>query len=136
MNGADQFYIFLVCAVYGVFSGVIYDVIYCAVIPFKKSWVKIAGDLLFSAIFIALYIFLSLLFSFPAFRLYMFLGCAVGFYLYLKSFHKIVAFFALKVYNKIQAKISTDKKDKRAWHERTAPPNLTRRRKQKRKESQ
>ena len=132
MNGADQFYIFLVCAVYGVFSGVIYDVIYCAVLPFKKGWVKIAGDLLFSAIFILLYLFLSLLFSFPAFRLYMFLGCAVGFYLYLKSFHKIVAFFALKVYNRIQTKISNTKKDKKVWHERTATPNRMRRLKQKR----
>ena len=136
MNGADQFYIFLVCAVYGVFSGVIYDVIYCAVLPFKKRWVKIAGDLLFSAVFIVLYIFLSLLFSFPAFRLYMFLGCAVGFYLYLKSFHKIVAFFALKVYNRIQTKISNTKKDKKVWHERTATPNRMRRLKQKRSVSQ
>ena len=136
MNGADQFYIFLVCAVYGVFSGIIYDVFYCAVLPFKRSWVKIAGDLLFSAVFILLYIFLSLLFSFPAFRLYMFLGCLLGFYLYLKSFHKIVAFCAIKVYNKIRAKIGTTKRDKKAWHERCATPNRTRRLKQKRKELQ
>ena len=130
MNGADQFYIFLVCAVFGVLSGVIYDVIYCAVLPFKRQWVKIAGDLLFSAIFIALYIFLSLLFSFPAFRLYMFLGCAVGFYLYLKSFHKIVAFLAAKVYNKVQQKF-TSKKKEQVCHERAKMPTRTRRLKQK-----
>ena len=136
MNGADQFYIFLVCALYGVISGVIYDVIYCAVLPFKKSWVKITGDLVFSAIFIALYLFLSLLFSFPAFRLYMFLGCAVGFYLYLKSFHKIVAFLAAKVYNKIQVKLGSTQRNKREWHERTAKPNRTRRLQRKRSASQ
>ena len=136
MSGADQFYIFLVCALYGVLSGAIYDVIYCAVLPFKKSWVKIAGDLLFSVIFIALYIFLSLLFTFPAFRLYMFLGCALGFYLYLKSFHKIVAFLAGKVYNKIQAKISSTQKEKRVWHERCAKPNRTRRLQPGRRKSQ
>ena len=136
MNGADQFYIFLVCTLFGAASGVIYDVIYCAVLPFKKSWVKIVGDLLFSAIFIVLYLFLSLLFSFPAFRLYMFLGCAVGFYLYLKSFHKIVAFFARKVYNKIRSRAHLAKKEKRVCHERKTTPSQARRLKQEQRELQ
>ncbi|MDE6411097.1 MAG: spore cortex biosynthesis protein YabQ [Clostridia bacterium] len=132
MNGADQFYIFLVCAAFGIFSGVIYDVFYCATLPFKKSWVKIAGDFAFSLIFILLYVFVSLMFSFPAFRLYMFLGCAFGFYLYLKSFHKIVAFSAAKVYNKIY----TTKRDKKKCHERSMTPRQAKRSKRKQKESQ
>ena len=93
MNGADQFYIFLICVTFGIFSGIFYDVIYCAVLPFRRAWVKIAGEFLFAVIFTLLFIFLSLLFGFPAFRIYMLLGCAAGFCLYLKSFHKIVAFF-------------------------------------------
>ncbi len=104
MNSADQFYIFLVCAALGIFSGVLYDIIFCAVYPFRKSWVKITADIFFAVLFTALYVFVSLLFSFPAFRLYMFLGCLCGFYLYLKSFHKIVAFFAKMLYNKTHTK--------------------------------
>lgn len=132
MNGADQFYIFLVCAAFGIFSGVIYDVFYCATLPFKKSWVKIAGDVVFSLVFIFCYIFVSLLFSFPAFRLYMFLGCVVGFYLYLKSFHKIVAFFAAKVYNKL----CTTKEDKKVCREKSKAPHRANRLKRKQRESQ
>lgn len=132
MNGVDQFYIFLVCAVFGIFSGAVYDLFYCATFPFKKSWVKITGDVMFSLVFILLYVFASLLFSFPAFRLYMLLGCAFGFYLYLKSFHKIVAFSVRKVYNKI----CSTRKDKKVCHERTKIPNLPKRAIRKRKESQ
>ena len=65
MNGADQFYIFLICAAFGIFSGIIYDVFYCATLPFKRSWVKIVGDVAFSLVFIGLYFFVSLMFSFP-----------------------------------------------------------------------
>ena len=109
MNGADQFYIFLVCAACGIFSGVLYDIIFCAVYPFRKRWVKISADIFFSVLFTALYIFVSLLFSFPAFRFYMFLGFLFGLYLYLKSFHKIVAFLIKMLYNNLHTK----KRDKR-----------------------
>ncbi len=132
MNGADQFYIFLICAAFGIFSGIIYDVFYCATLPFKRSWVKIAGDVAFSLVFIGLYLFVSLMFSFPAFRLYMFLGCLFGFYLYLKSFHKIVAFSAAKVYNKI----CSTKKDKKVCRERCKNPIPSGRKIRKRRESQ
>ena len=132
MNGADQFYIFLVCVTCGIASGVFYDVMYCAVLPFKKQWVKITGEILFSVLFTVFYLFVSLLFGFPAFRIYMFLGCAAGFYLYLKSFHKIVAFFANKVYNKV----CSTKNDKKECHERCKTPKQTRRLKRKQRESQ
>ena len=99
MNGGDQFFIFLVGTLCGIVSGVLYDFIYCVRYPFRALWVRIATDILFFLLFAGLFLFVSVVFSLPAVRFYMFGGCLAGFFLYLKSFHKIVAFFAEKIYN-------------------------------------
>ncbi len=100
MSGGDQFFVFLVCVLCGVASGPVYDLIYCARYPVRAAWVRIATDVLFFMLFCGLFLFVSVVFSLPTVRFYMFGGCLAGFFLYLKSFHKIVAFFMEKLYNK------------------------------------
>jgi len=109
MTNADQFYVFLVCVACGCASGVIYDVLFCALYCFQNKWVKIARDFCFFLLFSAVFIYVSAVFGLPDFRLFMFLGCILGLFLYLKSIHKTVAFFAGKIYNGIK-RLRKDKK--------------------------
>lgn len=99
MTDGSQIFVFFACTACGIASGVLYDVIFCASYPFRSKWVHIAADIFFFLLFAGLYIFISVVFSLPSFRLYMLLACFIGFFLYLKSFHKIVAFFMEKMYN-------------------------------------
>ncbi len=111
-------YIFIVCMLCGVVSGVVYDVLYIARCvlcgPYKSGYtVKdriflVICDFLYCLVFAVGFVFVSVMFDFENVRWYMFLGCALGAVIYLKSFHIIVAFFVHKVYNNI-----TLKKEKR-----------------------
>lgn len=109
-----EIFVFLVCCICGIVSGVAYDILYiarCAVCGVYKEAYTVkdriftaACDLLYMLLFCAVFVFASVVFDFYEIRWYMFLGCAVGALLYLKSFHLIVAFFVKKVYNKITHK--------------------------------
>ena len=116
MTGADQFYIFLVCVSCGIASGVFYDVIFCLRYFFRSRWVNFATDVFFFLLFTAGYLFISVTFSLPAFRLYMFAGCLFGLFLYAKSVHKIIAFFMERLYNSIKKKFP--RKEVRKWEEK------------------
>lgn len=126
MTDGNQFYIFLVCASCGIAGGVVYDMFYLLRTFVRVRAAEIAADVCFFAFFAGMYLFVSLLFGLPDLRFYMFLGCLIGLLLYLKSFHRIVAFFAEKVYNRVK-----DKKQKQKAEEK-----LCRIRKRRRKESQ
>jgi hypothetical protein len=98
----------------GVLSGVVYDVFYvirclvCGVIFAEYSvWDKLfCGflDILWFVCLALFYIFLSVLFSFSYFQIAPFLGIWLGFIIYLKSIHVLIAFFSRKVYNKLSYK--------------------------------
>lgn len=106
-----QIFIFMTCMLCGVLSGIIYDVLYIARtfvcgVDKKKYTIKdkiftVICDLLYFAVFAAMFIFVSVCFEFYQIRLYMLLGSALGAIIYLKSLHLIIAFFIKKVYNKI-----------------------------------
>ena len=106
-----QVFIFIICALCGVLSGVVYDVLYivrCAVCGINKRAYTLkdkiftaACDVVYCLAFAAIFVFASVTFSFYGLRAYMFLACAAGAFLYLKSFHLIVAFSVKKVYNVI-----------------------------------
>ncbi len=113
MTDGNQFFIFLVCVSCGIVGGIVYDVFYCLRVFVRARAAEIAADLCFFLFFAGLYLFVSLLFELPDLRFYMFAGCLIGLGLYLKSFHGIVAFFAKKVYNridKVKSKRRTEKK--------------------------
>lgn len=105
-----QFFIFMTCALCGIISGVVYDVLYVvrvvlcgvdkSVYTVKDKIFIAAADILYCLVFAAGFIFTSVMFGFEGLRLYMLIGCLLGALIYLKSFHLIVAFFCKKVYNK------------------------------------
>lgn len=123
-----QVFIFITCACCGVLSGIAYDILYiarCAVCGVHKEGytVKdrvfiIACDIVYCLVFSVMFVFTSVMFDFYGLRLFMLAGCLLGAFLYLKSFHVFVAFFANKVYNKITFKRL--KKEKKKWRKKSA----------------
>ncbi len=91
---------FLHCALIGVMCGFLYDALYFIRSLYRKRWLRILCDFLFCMEFAVLYVFFAVILGFEALRFYHLLGCVLGFFLYLKSFHKIVAFFSEKLYNR------------------------------------
>lgn len=102
MTDKGQLYIFFVCVLCGAIGGILYDVFDGVQAPFHSRILKIIAQFCFCAVFVLFYIYISVWLGLPDFRAYMFLGCFVGFLLYLKSFHEIVAFFAQRSYNEIK----------------------------------
>lgn len=126
-----DFYIFLICLFCGVVSGTVYDVLYAARIfvcgtdkgeyTVKDRFFIIICDILYCLIFCAAFIFISVTFGFYSFRAYTFAGCALGFLIYLKSIHQIVAFFLRKVYNNVnRLKVKMYERRKKKPHSRRA----------------
>ena len=109
-----QIFIFITCCVCGILSGIVYDVLYiarCCVCGIHKQAYTVKDkiftavcDVVYSHIFAAAFVFVSVMFEFEGLRLYMFIGCLLGALLYLKSFHIIVAFSVKKVYNRVTIK--------------------------------
>lgn len=95
----DQLRIFLLCILIGAVCGVLYDVFFFLRQSYRKQWLRILCDVLFCLSFAFVYVLFSISFGFPPLRSYFVLGLTVGLFLYLKSFHKIVAFFSEKLYN-------------------------------------
>ena len=98
---SGQFHIFLLCVLIGVVGGILYDALFFVRSMYRRRWLRILCDVLFCICFAIFFVFISLWLDLPAVRAYFLLGCILGLLLYLKSFHKIVAFFAEKLYNSI-----------------------------------
>lgn len=116
MTGAEnergeQIFVFLVCVLTGVASGVVYEVFYILRKLFPSAF-SIAFDVAFFLVFAGMSIFASVLFAFPNFRVYMYLGNALGLILYLKSIHLIVAFLWKLCYNKARKVLKRRKSTK------------------------
>ena len=73
MDAANQIFVFLVCVLTGVASGVVYEVFYILRKLFPSAF-SIAFDVAFFLVFAGMSIFASVLFAFPNFRVYMYLG--------------------------------------------------------------
>lgn len=107
-------FVFITCTCLGVLSGIIYDVLYIArsavcginrqAYTVKDKIFTAICDILYCIIFAVAFVFISVMFDFDSLRLYMLIACILGAFLYLKSFHIIVAFLVRKVYNTINYK--------------------------------
>lgn len=109
----EQFRILLFCAALGCAGGLLYDLCFCLGYPFRNKYVSAAFEALFCALFAIVYLFVSCSAQLPPLRLYMLAGLVLGFFLYLKSWHKIVAIFAEKVYNSIVRAIDRRRKQRK-----------------------
>ena len=95
----------------GVLSGVVYEVLYVARVfvcglnkkkyTLKDKIFTCLCDVLYFAVFAAMFVFTSVTFEFYSLRLYMLIGCALGAIIYLKSLHLIIAICIKKVYNSL-----------------------------------
>lgn len=110
MSDVNEFYAFFAAVCCGCAGGVVFDLFFSLRYPVRAKPVRFALDFLFCVVFSALYLLCSVGLELPSFRLYLFLGCAAGFGLYFKSFHKIVAFFVEKTYNRIRKSVQKEKK--------------------------
>ncbi len=101
MTEYSLFFNFIICVTCGIVGGFVYDFLYCVRYPFRQKWVRIVTDVVFWIFFAGIYLFVTVLIGMPDLRFFAFIGCILGLFLYLKSFHKIVAFLAKKVYNRL-----------------------------------
>lgn len=99
---ANQIFIFLVCVYSGLLSGVVYDILYILKFTVGGKRMDIILDIVFFVIFSGIYIFVSFIFEFPVFRLYMFFAAQLGLFMYIKSFHILFANASKKIYNKLK----------------------------------
>ena len=122
MDSQNQFIYFCLTVLLGVFSGIAYEIFsfFRHVLRCHKNKNKTAGivlDVLFCLTCAVGYTIGAFLLRFPDFRIYMLVGIGSGFALYLKSLHRIVAFFKKVCYNNARKLINKVKKAKNSCKE-------------------
>ena len=85
-----------VCVFLGMSGGILYE----GVALFRFFVGNRIADAAFFLLAAVLFTVSSAFFRLPSFRLYQVGACMVGFLLYRKSLHRILAFFARRLYNK------------------------------------
>ena len=111
MDTANQFYIFALCVGVGFSGGVLYEAFCFLRLCFgvrenKRKTLGIALDICFFITLTAWVVLCVYAFAFPSFRVYMWIGYLVGGIIYLKTLHKIIAFFEIMWYNSIRKLIN------------------------------
>ena len=111
----NQFFVFCICIAAGFVSGIIYEFFHFLRLLLgckkgKNAWAELSADTAFFIALAALHTLISYLFHFPALRVYMWIGEAVGLIIYLKTLHKILAFLQNMCYNKITKLVKKAKK--------------------------
>ncbi len=106
MDSKNQLFYFCICIITGFAVGILYEVFVCFRLIFRcdKGKNKILGvilDVIYPVCVAALCIFTQFYLHFPAFRVYMWIGYAVGFTIYLKILRRILAFLQKTCYNKL-----------------------------------
>ncbi len=115
MDSAGQLSRFFVCVSVGIVGGFLYEL--CSLLALPKAEklrkpLRFVADVAFFALFAAVCIAVANVLCFPDFREYYYLGYAVGMILYLKTFHKAVAFFKKICYNSIKKLVNCVKNGK------------------------
>lgn len=93
MDTKNQFTVFCICIAVGLLGGILYEPFAFLRMIFgcprgKSRPVGIALDIAFFAAFTVCTVFVGYLFRFPDFRVYMWIGYALGGIIYLKSLHR------------------------------------------------
>lgn len=99
MDATAQFPAFLICIAAGAVIGLLYD----AFFPLRRF--KIAGgiaDAAFCILAATFYVFLATVCAFPDFRIFTYIGLALGIVIYSKSMRRVVAFFQKTCYNRFR----------------------------------
>ena len=105
MDSSGQLVKFFTCLLLGFFGGGIYELCSLLALPKPsrlKNLLRAIADVLFFLVFAVFCIAALTALTFASFREYYYLGFAVGLILYLKTFHKAVAFLKKICYNGIR----------------------------------
>ena len=115
MDSAGQLPIFFLCVSLGFGGGFLYDGVSLLAIPRPRKWrfaLRFVADILFFLAFSVLCVGVASRLCLPDFREYYYIGFALGILLYLKTFHKAVAFFKKVCYNSIRKLVGCIKRRK------------------------
>ena len=123
MDSQNQLTYFVLCIAVGFVSGVVYEIFSFLRLCFgctrgKNKIFGVALDIIFCIAFAILTVFSRFCFHFPDFRAYFWLGYGFGGILYLKTLHKIIAFFEKLCYNKLSQRLKTAKNKKKTLKKR------------------
>lgn len=91
------------CLSAGIAAGALCEPLFAIFSLFRSKAVKIAADVLCGAVTALVFVLFFTVFALPDLRPYMLLFCGAGFLLWKRSFHRILAFFANKLYNKYRS---------------------------------
>lgn len=100
----NQIFVFIACVAFGGACGVLFTASAFLKFFIKNRWVKAVPDVAAFTVFSALYVWFAYFFNFPSHRAYMTAGALIGLFIYMKSFHFLLAFRAEKLYNIIVKK--------------------------------
>ena len=90
-----QIYYFFECVLIGVVCGVFYIPFYASKRLIRNKFAGVFSDMIFAAPCCFIYVYFSLRFDFPDFRIYMIFGVICGFLLENESFNNTLAFFVV-----------------------------------------
>lgn len=114
MSVQNQFYVFLFCIAVGFCGGLLYEIFTFIPKAFRQGkGRKIAVfvcDMLFCVSLAGFCVGACVHFRFPDFRVYMWIGYALGGIIYLKTLRRIVAILENVCYNAIKQKVKSKKK--------------------------
>lgn len=105
-----QIYAAAVCVFIGICGGFLYEAVALVRFFISGRIVRAAADVLFFAASALMFIGIASAFFLPDLRFYMYAAAGLGFLLYRKSLHRILAFFALRLYNKCRSGLKKRKR--------------------------
>ncbi len=122
MDSKNQFVIFCLCLAVGFVGGLLYEFFGFIRLLFKcntgkNKFIGITLDISFFLSFAFICVLVAYLFRFPEFRVYMSVGYGVGGVIYLKTLHRMVAFFGKVCYNMLTKVIKKTKNSRKTREE-------------------
>ena len=123
MDTERQLFVFLICVAVGFGYGIVYEPFYLIgrILGGKREKRKILRAVLDVTYFIGfafVHIYAAYWFHFPSFRVYMWIGYAVGWIIYLKTLRRIVAFLQNVCYNRITKLVKRQKNERKTLKKR------------------
>lgn len=93
----------LACLSAGLVAGALCEPLSAIFFLTRSKAVKIAADVLCGIVTALVFVLIFTAFALPDLRPYMLFFCGAGFWLWRRSFHRILDFFANKLYNKYRS---------------------------------
>ncbi len=95
----NQFYVFIACVTFGALMCVLYSPLILIKKKYKNVAVALLVDIIYYFLLAVFFMGYSFCLSFPSLRAYMLFGVLLGNFLYIKSFHYMLAKVGKRLYN-------------------------------------